>query len=152
MFQRVNADNRASFRKLGKRKQVQHATEVAQHVRFVVAGNPAGEIEPVGHHFDCSVGLIRPVLSHLSFSSNFARRKVQYLSIKEFRCSSNGERNRPISAPPVTAPIRVCVYWIAASQRLVPRRCGLKRLFGRRSQLTAKGRPGAPDKFCSLKS
>ena len=49
VFQRVDADDGPSFGELRIRKKLQHAAEVPEHVRFVVAWEPAGEIEAVGH-------------------------------------------------------------------------------------------------------
>jgi len=51
MFEGVDADNGASFSKLRVGEQRKHAAEVAEHVGGVVAGDPGGEIETVGHLF-----------------------------------------------------------------------------------------------------
>src|SRR5580704_10668946 len=49
MFQGVYPEDRAPFGKLRVGEQREHSAEMPQHVRFVVTGNPAGEIESVWH-------------------------------------------------------------------------------------------------------
>ena len=61
MFEGVDADDGASFGELRIGEQREHAAEVAEHVRLVVAGDPAGEIEAVGHASIAIVARIRRI-------------------------------------------------------------------------------------------